>query len=849
MSGDCVFTMNGGTIAGGTASVGGNVNTNYNAVFTLNDGVVEGGTATGSGGGNFRISTPSKVVMTGGVVRNGLAENNPTKNTSSSGEPTYVDYKVGCGGNFYIGADSNKKGVLEISGGQIYDGIANGNHGGNILSNGTVTMSGGMIWGGVADADRQVTNHGYDVNGCSVQIYGNFTMTAGSIGINAEGKAAGGITFTPGGEGGNLAVGSNANVRLSGGKIAYGNVLEDESGTKTYGKIAKGGNLYVIGTCEITGTCEVYGGYATDDGGNITLYSNPKLTISGGKIWGGSANRGGNIVFGGNTTYTDTYTLRITGGEIWGGEARTGAGGNIYCYRAENDLYISGDAEVYGGTAKTYGNNIFNAGELYLSGQVKLNEVYLGKDTGKTGEIGKIVDNGIQAGSEIYLYANYEVKPAVTSTNAATVANYLEVVHKEMQIETQGDEINLVYKPHENHCECGYDTSVVLNGHTHAAVTDWKPLPEDLTDFEKLPSGNYYLVSDINITTCSTFFGEHNIKLCLNGYNITTSTESVFGNVHAGTNITICDCSYENGQWGGTISGNDTGKARAYGGVINLRADATMIVYGGNFVGAMGGRASAGGIFNVCNDGMRHAMSEADKTAVLEAYLNKYNTEYPNAQITMDEMIAGKHDTQAFLDYMYSAERKTSLTIYNGSFTGGYLQFESENTNDAITAFGGAIINTWHKVTVNIYGGTYYGGRAEEGGCFYLSGGCDVHMENCTISGGTANSRGGVMWINFGTISANGNIVIDTGTINVIGEAAYPAAYLLLNGNQLVSIHTTEQRAINARGANTEWVIVRWGEGDKVKSNEDDTTQDDTTEDGTDNSTQDDNQGETTDPQ
>ena len=220
-------------------------------------------------------------------------------------------------------------------------------------------------------------------------------------------------------------------------------------------------------------------------------------------------------------------------------------------------------------------------------------------------------------------------------------------------------------------------------------------MPTDTKNLTNLADGNYYLTQDLTITAISSLTGKK-LTICLNGYDINTTAGAVFGYTKAGSVINFCDCSgAKNAEgvwtWGGTVTANRTGNARDFGGVINLQANAIMNVYGGNFVGALGGKASNGGIFNVCND--------------------SYTT-------------AGGSSTSDSSLY-------TKLSIYNGHFTGGTMT----QTNPNVKSNGG-IINCWHTVSVGIYGGTFVGGSAPIKGNFGFSSNNRITLENCTIIGG-----------------------------------------------------------------------------------------------------------------
>ena len=244
--------------------------------------------------------------------------------------------------------------------------------------------------------------------------------------------------------------------------------------------------------------------------------------------------------------------------------------------------------------------------------------------------------------------------------------------------------------PHRgDHCVCG-GSAVSVHDHSCANIK-WQAMPTDTKDFAKLADGNYYLTKDMTITDVTSFTGKK-LTICLNGYDINTSASAIFGYAKQGSVINICDCSGSkdaqgNWTWGGTITGNQSGKGRTYGGLINMNSNTTLNVYGGNYVGPSAGTTKQGGIFNISND--CHGGSDGNQ------YLDIYDT---------------------------------NLNIYNGHFTGG-----------SVTSNGG-VINSWHYVHVNLYGGTIMGGTGKTRGNLNISANTTMIIENCTIIGGNPSS-------------------------------------------------------------------------------------------------------------
>ena len=147
------------------------------------------------------------------------------------------------------------------------------------------------------------------------------------------------------------------------------------------------------------------------------------------------------------------------------------------------------------------------------------------------------------------------------------------------------------------HCVCG-GTPVDAAHHSCADVT-WKPLPEGTTDFGKLAAGNYYLTGDVQVTAVTNITKD--VKICLNGHNITTGTSRVFGSPRtASGKLTVTDCSYDAATktWGGTITGGNS----VYGTILYSHYSSTTNIYGGNWTGR-GAQNRMGGLFVVAQDG------------------------------------------------------------------------------------------------------------------------------------------------------------------------------------------------------------------------------------------------------
>ena len=157
--------------------------------------------------------------------------------------------------------------------------------------------------------------------------------------------------------GGVLAM-SATTAKLAGGVITDGKVKD------------RGGNIYITGASNVTisGTV-IQNGYSDGEslygGGNIASVSNSTLTITGGKVIGGTAVvNAGNILAG-------SGKLIISGGEITGGTAPTGA--DVLSYMAAS----SATAEISGGKIGEMALIVSSKGGVTISGSAQIGKLSL----------------------------------------------------------------------------------------------------------------------------------------------------------------------------------------------------------------------------------------------------------------------------------------------------------------------------------------------------------------------------------------------------------------------------------------------------------------------------------------
>ena len=228
---------------------------------------------------------------------------------------------------------------------------------------------------------------------------------------------------------------------------------------------------------------------------------------------------------------------------------------------------------------------------------------------------------------------------------------------------------------HEDHCICG-GAAVGVGDHTECADITWIPLSEalkelgqtmDAVDFGYLPTGNYYLDGNVTVKKISVIGYKKsslatepddiaNINLCLNGYSINTEMGRVFGYLNMKSSLSICDCSYENGVFKGSVNGG----SHDYGGVIYTYSDSLFAVYGGNFTGKA---LKNGGAFVIANDGCgdidgNGKYEEADRSKAAPGVMKFYNGHVSGSSVT-----TGGGTIQAF--------HTAQIYMYGGTLVGG----------------------------------------------------------------------------------------------------------------------------------------------------------------------------------
>lgn len=454
------FNFNGGAIQSNTAYwLGGNIHVqavdninNKQSVFTVTSkNPISGGKAEGSGGGGVCVyGTGAKLILndgtsvkdntapTGGGI-NGNAAIEMHNATISGNKATSNN-----GGGIELFSDKDGTGSFKMTSGTIENNTAasegGGFHGPNF------TMTGGTI---------QDNNAGTVAGGVLVNGTGACSMSGGTITNNTSTYGAGGLwvddntPFTMGGGtiSNNTAGGDGGGIYIDNGNITI------TAGTISGNKGQWGGGINDCGTVTMKGGTISGNSTTSKAGAGINVYTNGKLTMSGGKIQNNtSAETGGGICnlgtleisggeISGNTTkysgggiYNSAQGkgTTITGGTISGNTAETYGGGGIYI--EDNSKITMTGGTIKANTVKTNGKAIYQNGTLNLGGSAEvLGDIYLG-----TGKIINVVSDLTKANPEVAMAENDTYKQRVIAEYSADTTSFKNGTHdtKRYSLET-----------------------------------------------------------------------------------------------------------------------------------------------------------------------------------------------------------------------------------------------------------------------------------------------------------------------------------------------------------------------------------------------------------------------------
>lgn len=309
---------------------------------------------------------------------------------------------------------------------------------------------------------------------------------------------------------------------------------------------------------------------------------------------------------------------------------------------------------------------------------------------------------------------------------------------------TVADTVSVTVAQHLDHCACGGHAKG-MTGHSCSTLSGWTAWGNTETERTTLPttSGNYYLTENITLKTLSTVASGVDVKLCLNGYNITTTATGSRLINQKGT-LSITDC-HAMADWG-TLSSAITNK---YAAIMYTYESSVTNLYGGKLDASqasitLGGAVLVyGGTMNVYGGSITGAqmVANADVTEIRGGVIHLLKSGKLN--MYGGTLQGGSGDVNGG---GVSIKAGTTFQMYGGSIT-------------ACTAVsGGAVYN---EGTFTMTGGTVSGSTAQNGGNIYNLG--VMTLNGGTVSGGTASSCGGNI---YQTNTADSVLTVSGGTIS-----------------------------------------------------------------------------------
>ena len=579
-------------------------------------------------------------------------------------------------------------------------------------------------------------SYGWPGNGNIMQMsYGSkFTLLSGTLRhLNAEGKVSsnqGGVIFSY-----TTKDYSRNTINIKGGKIEGGVVTHNTAGKQSTGAI----HAYMTDITMTGGA--IYGGTA-DRGGNINLADTSVFTMKGGELHSGTARDiGGNIFANAGTTVT------IEGGKIYGGNANNG-GGNIYAYGASVNVIGS---EVIDGTAKTNGGNIYltNSATMYMNDATATGGIYAANGCGVLvkGDVKVTADNnGIRFAkggvllvdqltetAKLPVYADGEFAKADQGSNVdveAYMNNQIFTADSDCTLSavTDGEGVKWISAKVPSQTEIGQmiaDKAIQMTTDGVFTVAEgqepgnveaycpvcketalWAPLTATLNKLDETEYTHFYLPGNIERSDNSRYQIGGNKKICihLNGYTYDQKATSA---VEGAIKV---------------INGS----------TLNIRGNGKVIGAGGYYAASnwvMGGAIDVRGTVNI--------------------YGGTYQSSHNRATIAT-----------------FSGSANVVLNMYAGEI----LPSTAATTN--ATGFWGSVVMNHKNQAFNMYGGKITGAETADNGNLKINNG------TFTMYGGEITGRvlanGGTVNIENGAKigAANGGLVISGATVNLAKDLA-----------------------------------------------------------------------------
>ncbi len=313
-----------------------------------------------------------------------------------------------------------------------------------------------------------------------------------------------------------------------------------------------------------------------------------------------------------------------------------------------------------------------------------------------------------------------------------------------------------------------------------------------------LQSGNYYLTSDVTLTTDITIADNATVTLCLNGYKLTgTGTSSVI-TVGGGADFTLEDCSadvsapagtgvitggigsnHSGSLWGGGVlvedgmftmtGGTISGNTATVGGGVFTNSNGVFTMNGGTITNNIATYSGGGGVY-MHNNGTftMTGGTISGNTARTGGGVDMIDGTFTMNGGTISDNTATNDGGGVYVDQdgTFNMSDGTisgnTATNYDGggvymdgtfTMTGGTI---SDNTANRT---GGGVYVTGSNSKFTLENGIISGNTATNGGGVYFDGGNTFEMSGGTISGNTATNGGGIYFYGAITFEMNGGTI------------------------------------------------------------------------------------------
>ena len=403
-------------------------------------------------------------------------------------------------------------------------------HGGTISGNSTTASDGGGVYMGDSNA--------------------SFTMTGGEITDNSSGLSGGGIyadkgvlKLTGGTIGDNTVTGSGAGVYAAADCTLTMNGDARIAGNKATGNSARGGGVYVAGTCNMSGNAAITGNSAAY--GGVYVNSGAAFTMNGGSI----------------TANTAKY-----GGGVWTATA----------FEVSGAPKIIDNTDSTDSTGSTKNNVYLSLGTTITIADALAPEARIGVTTGH--------ENSIAPGKYVTV--------ATGAEKGCTADNFSADKGGSCAIKAEGDNVNLYNGLPQEHPICGA-AHKDINGHTGACAdvtwTAWDGV-SDIT-YDANNTAYVYLRDNAERDSALEIANGYTLYLCLSGHSLTKNkTGKSVIKVGDNATLSLCDCS--DAQSGKLTHGTTASGLKYTGHGVSLGYRSTFNMYGGSITG---NRADTGG--------------------------------------------------------------------------------------------------------------------------------------------------------------------------------------------------------------------------------------------------------------